>query len=37
MAYIVDDGAVIASGTPEQVIANQDVITKYLGSDFKLK
>lgn len=37
VAYIVDDGAVIASGTPEQVIANQDVITKYLGSDFKLK
>ena len=37
IAYIVDDGAVIASGTPEQVISNQDVIRKYLGSDFKLK
>lgn len=35
-AYIVDDGAVIASGTPEEVVKNQDVIRKYLGDDFSL-
>ncbi len=35
-AYIVDDGAVIASGTPDEVVKNPDVIRKYLGDDFSL-
>ncbi|MGN1356163.1 MAG: LPS export ABC transporter ATP-binding protein [Succinivibrionaceae bacterium] len=35
-AYIVDDGAVIASGSPDEVVKNPDVIRKYLGSDFSL-
>lgn len=35
-AYIVDDGAVIASGSPDEVVKNPDVIRKYLGDDFSL-
>ncbi len=35
-AYIVDDGAAIASGSPDEVVKNPDVIRKYLGDDFSL-
>ena len=35
-AYIVNDGAVIASGTPEEILQNQHVREVYLGDDFKL-
>ncbi|TCM60905.1 lipopolysaccharide export system ATP-binding protein [Acinetobacter calcoaceticus] len=33
-AYIVSEGAVIAEGTPEQVLANETVREVYLGEDF---
>lgn len=35
-AYIVSEGAVIAEGTPEEVLANELVRQVYLGDDFKL-
>ena len=35
-AYIVDSGSVIASGTPDEVVKNPDVIRKYLGDDFAM-
>jgi lipopolysaccharide export system ATP-binding protein len=35
-AYIVDQGTVIASGTADQVLANQRVREVYLGESFKL-
>jgi lipopolysaccharide export system ATP-binding protein len=35
-AYIVDRGAVIASGSAEQVLANPQVREVYLGQTFKL-
>ncbi|GAC1369986.1 MAG: hypothetical protein NVSMB40_02620 [Aquirhabdus sp.] len=35
-AYIVSEGAVIAEGTPEDVLANELVRQVYLGDDFKL-
>ncbi len=35
-AYIVDSGSVIASGTPDEVVKNPDVIRKYLGDDFSM-
>ena len=33
-AYIVSEGAVIAEGTPEEVLANETVREVYLGDDF---
>lgn len=35
-AYIVNQGTVIASGSAEQILANQQVREVYLGQDFKL-
>ena len=35
-AYIVNQGAVIASGTAEEVLANPQVREVYLGESFKL-
>ena len=35
-AYILHDGKVLMSGTPQQVIANKDVRREYLGDDFKI-
>jgi lipopolysaccharide export system ATP-binding protein len=35
-AYIVSQGAVIASGSAEQILANPQVREVYLGQDFKL-
>ena len=33
-AYIVSEGAVIAEGTPEDVLADETVRQVYLGDDF---
>ncbi len=35
-AYIVSSGSVIAAGTADQILANQQVREVYLGQDFKL-
>ena len=35
-AYIVHDGAIFRSGTPEQLAADEDVRSIYLGADFRL-
>ena len=35
-AYILHDGAVLRSGTPAQVVADDDVRRVYLGADFRL-
>ncbi|WP_445115511.1 LPS export ABC transporter ATP-binding protein [Acinetobacter sp. WZC-1] len=35
-AYIVSEGAVIAAGTPEEVLADETVREVYLGDDFKV-
>ena len=35
-AYIVSEGAVIAEGTPAEILANELVRQVYLGDDFKL-
>lgn len=35
-AYIVSDGNIIAEGTPEQILANEQVRNIYLGSQFKM-
>jgi len=35
-AYILNEGRVIAAGTPEVVLNNQQVRDVYLGSDFRL-
>jgi lipopolysaccharide export system ATP-binding protein len=35
-AYIVNQGEVIASGTPDEVLANQNVRQVYLGEEFSL-
>lgn len=35
-AYIVNNGQVIAEGTPEQILANPEVRKVYLGDEFKL-
>ncbi len=35
-AYIVSNGHIIASGTPEEVLANQQVKEVYLGNEFRL-
>lgn len=35
-AYIMAEGQVIASGTPQEIVANKDVRKVYLGEDFEL-
>lgn len=35
-AYIVNEGSVFASGSPREIVANEDVREVYLGKDFKL-
>ena len=35
-AYILNDGSLIASGSPEDILANQHVREVYLGQEFKL-
>jgi len=35
-AYILNDGTLIASGTPDEILANQHVREVYLGQEFKL-
>ena len=35
-AYILNDGAMIAEGTPDDILANQQVREVYLGEGFKL-
>jgi len=35
-AYIVNEGAVLTSGTPEEVLANKNVREVYLGEGFSL-
>ena len=34
--YILHDGKVLMSGTPDEVIANKDVRRVYLGENFKI-
>ena len=35
-AYIVNQGSVITSGTPQQILENKDVKKFYLGDDFRM-
>jgi lipopolysaccharide export system ATP-binding protein len=35
-AYIITDGKVLTKGKPEEVVANEDVVERYLGKDFSL-
>lgn len=35
-AYIVNEGTVFASGSPAEIVSNEDVREVYLGRDFKL-
>jgi lipopolysaccharide export system ATP-binding protein len=35
-AYIVNEGTVFASGSPSEIVSNEDVREVYLGKDFKL-
>jgi lipopolysaccharide export system ATP-binding protein len=35
-AYILNEGVVLAEGTPEVILANEEVRTVYLGSEFRL-
>ncbi len=35
-AYILNDGVMLAKGTPEQIISNEDVKNVYLGKDFRM-
>ena len=35
-AYIISDGQVLASGTPDEIVANADVRRVYLGEHFKM-
>jgi len=34
-AYIIDDGKILAAGTPEELIENKSVQERYLGADFR--
>jgi lipopolysaccharide export system ATP-binding protein len=36
-AYLLYEGSILQSGTPEALAADEDVRTKYLGSNFTLK
>lgn len=35
-AYIINDGKVLAEGTPDEIIANESVRRIYLGEDFRM-
>jgi lipopolysaccharide export system ATP-binding protein len=35
-AYIMNDGAVLAKGSPEDVLANKQVREVYLGKEFRM-
>jgi lipopolysaccharide export system ATP-binding protein len=35
-AYIIHSGRVLTEGTPEEIVANEDVRRLYLGADFRL-
>jgi lipopolysaccharide export system ATP-binding protein len=35
-AYILNDGVMIAEGTPEQIISNEEVRSVYLGKNFRM-
>lgn len=35
-AYILNEGTVLAEGTPETILANEEVRTVYLGKEFRL-
>ena len=35
-AYILNDGTIMAEGTPEEILANDKVREVYLGDDFRL-
>ena len=35
-AYIINEGTVLALGTPEEIIYNEDVRKVYLGENFRL-
>ncbi|MBT5187774.1 MAG: LPS export ABC transporter ATP-binding protein, partial [Kordiimonadaceae bacterium] len=35
-AYIIHDGQVLMSGTPEEIVKNDDVKRVYLGENFSL-
>jgi lipopolysaccharide export system ATP-binding protein len=35
-AYILNEGTVLAEGTPETILANEEVRTVYLGQEFRL-
>ena len=35
-AYILNDGDLIASGSPEEILSDTNVREVYLGHDFKL-
>ena len=35
-AYIVNDGRIIAEGSPEQILANEHVRDIYLGNQFRM-
>jgi lipopolysaccharide export system ATP-binding protein len=35
-AYILSDGSLIASGSPDDILENQHVREVYLGQEFKL-
>jgi len=35
-AYIIHDGQLLAEGTPEEIISNEDVRRVYLGEEFRL-
>ncbi|MEM9909637.1 MAG: LPS export ABC transporter ATP-binding protein, partial [Pseudomonadota bacterium] len=36
-AYILHDGKVLMSGTPEEVVANSNVRRVYLGENFQIR
>jgi len=36
-AYLLYEGSILQSGTPEELASNEEVRTKYLGSNFTLK
>ncbi len=35
-AYIVHSGRILTEGTPEEIVADEDVRRLYLGEDFRL-
>ena len=35
-AYIIDQGSIVAHGSPEEIVAHPEVIRRYLGDDFEM-